>query len=136
MEVTLTMKKPVVWFLVVNETRLRLHQGLSPSGVPPTPELVIHSVQRNLRDVLADWPGRSFSSGSAARRSSMENGTDPRPHDRMEFLRQTFAMVDADRRARSFDRLVIVAGPRMLGLLLGKMPKSSQVIVSRKIAPD
>ena len=128
------MKKPVEWFLVMNETRARLVQGLPAHGVAAAAELVIRTEHRNLRDVMADKPGRSFSSGSAGRRSAMESGTDPLLQDRMEFLRQTFALIEAHRRASSFDRLVIVAGPRMLGLLRAEMPSSLQRVISREIA--
>jgi protein required for attachment to host cells len=128
------MKKPVEWFLVMSETRARLVPGLPVRGVAPAAELVIRAEHRNLREIMADKPGRSFSSASAGRRSAMENGTDPLMHDRVEFLRQTFALVEAHRRAASFDRLVLVAGPRMLGLLRDEMPKSIMVTVSREIA--
>ena len=127
------MKKPVEWFLVMDETRARLLQGLPARGVAAVPELVIRAEHRKLRDLMADKPGRSFSSGSAGHRSAMENGSDPLLHDKIDFLRQAFALVEAHRRAGSFDRLVIVAGPRMLGLIRSEMPKALQSFVSREI---
>ncbi|WP_167767262.1 host attachment protein [Jannaschia formosa] len=128
------MKRPVEWFLVISETRARIVRGLPAPGAAPAAELVIRAPHRNLHEIMADKPGRSFSPGSAGRRSAMENGSDPLLRDKVEFLHQALALVEAHRRAGSFDRLAIVAGPRMLGLVRAELSTSLRGIVSREIA--
>jgi len=124
--------KMVNWFLVMNETRARLVPGLPAIGAAAAPELVIRSDNHTVRKILADKTARRFASGDG-HSMDLEDGSDPLMHDKIVFLREAFSLVEAHRRAGSFDRLVIVAGPTMLGLLRDEMPKLLRKVVSREI---
>lgn len=127
------MKFPVEWFLVMNETRARLVQGLPAPGAAIAPELVLRAESCSVRELLADKRTQFFLANINGRPSSVEYTCDPIMKDKVAFVRQVFALLDAHRRAGSFDQLAIAASPRMLTLLRCEMPTALRSIISREI---
>ena len=120
------------WALVLNGSRCRILRGIThKDSVRPT-ELVLRSVSRNLRDIMSDKPGRSFTSAGGGRRSSMEYAGDPIAEDRQEFLGQVIAVLESHRRAGDFDQLAVFAEHGMLGHLRQMMPQTLAGLVIRE----
>lgn len=124
------------WALVVNGSRCRILRGISAKGEEVPAELVLRSEARNLRDIMSDKPGRSFSSGARGRRSAMEYGSDPVAEDQREFIRQIIALLESHRRAGDFDKLAIFAEHDMLGQLRQMMPDTLADLVIREVAKN
>jgi protein required for attachment to host cells len=57
-------------------------------------------------------------------------------HDLTLFAKEVGRRIDADRVSHKFDRLVIVAPPKMLGLLRQALPAPLQTLVAGEIAKD
>jgi len=127
------MKIPVEWFLVINETRARLVQGLPAPGAAAAPELVLRVESRSLRELLTDTRTQFFLANINGRPSSVEYTCDPIMKDKIAFVRQVFALLEVHRRAGSFDQLAIAASPRMLTLLRHETPTALRSIISREI---
>lgn len=123
------MKNPTTWALVSNGVRARILRTLDDSDREAPPELVRKTKAAHLRDHLSDRPGRSFSSDASGRRSALVPGSDPILHDMEEFARELVDLLDDAHRARAFDRLAMIAAPRMLGLLRNAMPPTLHACV-------
>lgn len=112
-----------IWALVLNGARCRILRGVTGSVDDAPSELVLRSESRNLRDIMADKPGRSFASAGGGRRSAMEYAGDPLVEDQRDFIRQIIALLESHRRAGDFDKLAVFAEHDMLGHLRQMMPQ-------------
>lgn len=121
------------WALVINGARCRVLRGLSAQGEEAPAELVLRSESRNLRDIMSDKPGRSFSSMGGGRRSAMQYASDPVAEDQREFIRQVISLLESHRRAGDFDQLAIFAEHDMLGHLRQMMPQALAELVIREV---
>lgn len=121
------------WTLVVNSARCRILRGLSDRGSIAPTELVLRSEVRNLRDIMSDRPGRSFTSNGGSRRSAMEYAGDPMAEDQREFVRQIIAILESHRLAGDFDKLAVFAEHDMLGHLRRMMPQTLADLVIREV---
>lgn len=70
-----------------------------------------------LREIMADRPGRSFSSGSHGQRSAMVYASDPEREADRAFAEAIAARLGALHREGALRRLAILAAPEMLGHL-------------------
>ena len=68
--------KDIVWALVMSSTQVRILRGISRENPHGEPELVLSTEHKDLRDIMSDKPGRSFSSVGSGR-SAMEYASDP-----------------------------------------------------------
>lgn len=121
------------WILVLNAQRARLIEGLAPPRSAAPPEHVLEATAAKLTDVMADKPGRSFSSGGTGRRSAMSYSSDPVRDSERAFVKQAVEMVEAAHLAGRFDRLAIFAAPEMLGLLREAISEALRQSVSREV---
>lgn len=121
------------WALILNGARCRIVRGVSGGGDGASAELVLRSESRNLRDIMSDKPGRSFTSAGSGRRSAMEYGSDPLAEDQREFIRQIIALLESHRRAGDFDKLAVFAEHDMLGHLRQMIPHALADLVTREV---
>lgn len=127
------MKRDRVWAVVMNAVRARIVRDTEErSGVR---DLVVRAKQRHLRDMMADRPGRSFSS-AGPRRSAMEYGSDPVREDMRAFAAEVVARLEEHRLAGDFDHLAVVATPQMLGILRPALTEGVRRIVVKETAKD
>lgn len=131
------MKTPRVWVLVADGSRARiLRDPFRRSGSDGSAdELVFRAEQRQLREIMADRPGRSFAS-EGARRSAMEYRSDPVREDEKAFASLLTEVLDSHRRAGDFDRLAVVASPRMLGDLRHAFTNALRGVTIREVPRD
>jgi protein required for attachment to host cells len=96
-------------------------------------------------DLETDRPGRRFggSQGTAhgqGQPQSHHHGVDGERstvmHDLTLFAKEVGRRIDADRIGRKFDKLVIVAAPKMLGLIRQSIPSQVQSMVAGEIPKD
>ncbi len=130
------MTKKPHWYLILTSTRARIVRGLPAAGEPVLPELVLRAPNRKLRDIMAAKPGRSFSSGSAGRRSAIEPGSDPIRQDAVDFVHEVIATLEALRSAGDFHSLTIFAAPDMLGLLRQDVPSRLKPLIAGEFAKN
>ena len=57
-------------------------------------------------------------------------------HEMSQYARAVARKIDEGRRKHEFDRLVIVAGPRMLGLLRQELPDTCRGVIAGEIPKD
>ena len=122
--------KPVrTWILIADARTARIVENAGPGkGVT----LVAgRTFQAEREPDFADQPGRTFESATTGR-SKLE------PHGGADYALDGFAAVlakeiERDRRARRFDRLVLCAGPQLLGALRQALSKEARAMVSAEI---
>lgn len=117
------MTKRVTWVLVADAAGARV---LRADAVARRLELVRtfrHEEGRMKPGTLVtDRPGRSFDSSHAGGRHAMEPDTDLKRAELQRFVRELADELDAFAADDSFDDLVLVAGPRLLGELRRALP--------------
>jgi len=122
------------WILVAHEAGARIFDNRGPGKGLALVEAIEHPEGRARdRDIASDRPGRSFRKNSGdPRRASMSRAEGP--HDRAvsDFARALADKLQLARVQNQFERLVLVAPPRFLGLLRSSLdgPTSQLVIGS------
>lgn len=131
------MKAKTTWVLVADGARARIVRDVA-TGVATAdrPEdLVFEIDHKQLREMMADRPGRSFAS-EGARRSAMEYRSDPVAEQEAAFADMLLERLEQRHAAHEFDRLLIVAEPRMLGLIRQKVSPTLQRAVVKEVPKD
>ena len=131
------MKPQKIWVLVADGARARILRDVVPAGKTRAgrEDLVFRSEQRQLREIMADKPGRSFAS-TGTRRSAMEYNSDPVREDDRAFAATLAEVLDAHRVAGDFDQLVVAAAPQMLGDLRQAFPANLRRATIAEVAKD
>jgi protein required for attachment to host cells len=102
---------------------------LRPAGKIENPEAGLPP-----RELVSDRPGRGFSGGQ--RHALDGERTSRRWHPQIDLARQIAEAVDRGRTRHEFDRLVIMAGPRMLGLIREALPAPARALVALEVPKD
>lgn len=126
------------WILVAHEAGARLFESHGPGKGLQLVEEVEHPAGR-ARDgeIDTDRPGRSFRKNSAdPRRAAMSRSEGP--HDRAvaSFARELANKLQHGRMQNEFERLVLVAPPRFLGLLRSSIDTPTQQLVVGSLDKD
>ena len=107
--------------LVMDSAHARILPDIADDTAEPE-TLESTAAAARLGEIMADRAGRSFASDGSGRRSAMEPGSDPIKRAMQDFARETLDMLTRRQREGAFDRLAIVASPKMLGVLRDEMP--------------
>jgi protein required for attachment to host cells len=90
-------------------------------------------------ELETDRPGRRFGGGGGAQPAN-HHGVDgersTERHELTQFAKEVAQRIDNDRVHHEFDRLVIVAGPKMLGLLRQELPDTCKGVLAGEISKD
>ncbi|HEY7740634.1 MAG TPA: host attachment protein [Steroidobacteraceae bacterium] len=122
------------------EARIYLMRGASLrlAAALENPSAHLHD-----RDLKSDRPGRVFDRAPPARgrrgavgHHSTGGERKPRRQLAAEFARSIATAAAANRRESGFDRLVLVAGPRLLGQLRRALPAGLRTRVAAEVAKD
>ncbi|MBC8338922.1 MAG: host attachment protein [Alphaproteobacteria bacterium] len=130
------MKAKTTWIVVADEKAVRVFQTIGfgkgfdeRKGSYPAAEPVPD------RELVSDKPGRAFDSRGFGRHA-MEFRTSPKRTEEKKFARKIAEwLIDEDRR-HHFDRLAIIAPPKLLGDLRREIPGGLNSKVFREVAKD
>jgi protein required for attachment to host cells len=87
------------------------------------------------RELEADRPGRAFSS-STGQRHGIDGERSMRRTDQQDFAKRVTDAIERGRHAGNFDRVVLAAGPRMLGMLRAGLSDATRNSVAAEVAKD
>lgn len=125
-----------IWVLVADSGRARLFQA---SGVKAPLEeqtdLVMPIARLQEQDLVSDRPGRSFDSAGEGRHA-MEPSTPAKEVESDRFAARIAALLDSERLAGAYTRLVLVAPPRFLGQLRDALSDPVRALVSAELNKD
>jgi protein required for attachment to host cells len=138
MDQEMELKPLRIWVLVADGARARVLRNVvtHERAAEPLEELVFTSPKKQLREIMADKPGRGFASAGAARRSSMEYHSDPVHEEQQAFAETLVSVLDEHLVAGDFDRLAIIAAPRMLGDLRQALSETLRSVTVAEISKD
>jgi protein required for attachment to host cells len=106
---------------------------------PGAPLAAVDSARNELSrlhdtDLESDREGRGF--GPAGQRHGVNGERSTERHEVMNFARAVARRIEDDRVAHAFDRLVLIAGPRMLGLLRQALPEICRHTLAGEVPKD
>jgi protein required for attachment to host cells len=131
------MKAKMTWILVADGARARIVRLVEPKAQieNQTEDLVFEIDHKQLREIMSDRPGRSFAS-EGARRSAMEYHSEPVQEQEARFATMLLGELERHHAAHEFDRLAIIAEPRMLGTIRQKLSPALRRTIVGEVAKD
>ena len=118
------MNNKTTWVLIADSSRARI---LGTKGeldeLAPVEDQVFRNAHPRLREILSDRPGRTFDSVGSGRHA-MAYSSDARREDERKFAAELSAVLEDAFSQSEYDRLVVVAAPRMLGELRASFPEA------------
>ena len=126
------------WILVAHDAGARTFENQGPGKGIALVEEVDHPEGRaRASELESDRPGRSFRKNSAdPRRAAMSRSQGPHERVVADFARQLAGKLRDGRVANAFDRLVLVAPPKFLGLLRSSLDGPTAACVVGSLDKD
>jgi protein required for attachment to host cells len=124
-----------VRIVVADEREANFFDGSKADG-PLTARGEMRNETAGMKDIEleTDREGRRFGGGGHHHGVDGERSTER--HELTLFAKEVADRIDKDRVNREFDKLVIVAPPRMLGLLRQSLSAPSQAMLAGEISKD
>jgi protein required for attachment to host cells len=135
-EVTMPGTPAVHWVVVANASRARVFAADLFFATFESIEDRIHPSSR-MRDqqLVSSAPGRSYAS-PGGNHTAFDRHTDPHDVEVERFARELADLLDEARKAERYERLVLVAPPKFLGLLRETIDANTARTVIGSIARD
>jgi protein required for attachment to host cells len=132
-----------VRIVVADERKAMFFDSSKPSDMQACGEVENPAAGLKDTDLETDRPGRRFggtNGGNGQGNQSHHHGVNgersTEQHELLMFAKEVGLRIDADRVGHKFDRLVLVAPPKMLGLLRQSLPTQSQSLLASEIPKD
>jgi protein required for attachment to host cells len=125
------------WGLAIDGARARIVRDLEEElhGAPVPEELGLEVRPHKLGEIMSDRPGRGHASVGSAR-SAMEYASDPVREAERDFCEEVLWLLGSHHRRGDFDRLVVAAEPRMLGLLRDRRSREIEAATVAEVPKD
>ena len=118
------------WVVVADQSKARIFTVEDPRGpLIQMDELEHPEARKREQELISDRPGRSFDS-SGQGRHAMGTSVEPKKEEAIRFAKQVADYLQAAHHEGRFNRLVLVAGPPLLGLLRDKLKSLSGANIS------
>lgn len=128
------MTEPITVRVVVADERDATFFDLTKPQAPLEERGSLHNDSaRPDRELETDRPGRRFG-GAHGNRHAVDGERSTQRHETELFAKQVCQALDGARTRHEFDRLVIIAAPRMLGMLREALPAPCQAVVAAEVA--
>jgi protein required for attachment to host cells len=130
------MRQKTIWILLADGAQARIleYQGRG-AGLTQVEGMVFKQEHLENRDIMADKPGRAFSSAGTGR-AAMAYPTDPAQYRETTFMAEMADVLESAVQDGAFDELIIAAAPRALGDLRKALPSSVSSRVTAEIDKD
>ena len=135
-----------VRIVVADERQASFYDAVTPKS-PLTERGSLHNERGGKRDIdlETDRPGRRFggtsgvshgSGGVEGHHHGVTGEKSTVQHELTLFAKEVARRIETDRARNQFDRLVLVAGPKMLGLLRQSLSNPTQWMLAGEISKD
>jgi len=123
----------VTWVLVADSSQADIYSRQKRlSQLESVQHLTEPEARSREQEFASDSPGRSFDSRGDGRHA-MEPDHTGKDHLRETFVRRIASVLESARNANSFQNLVIVAAPALLGELRSQLSSTTQKLVVAEI---
>ena len=124
------------WIVVADSARARILSAVDPgSALKPVEQLVSPASRMHERDLTSDKPGRAFDSAGKGRHATSSSKS-AKEQIAINFAREVADHLEKGRIDNQYQRLVMVADPKFLGLLMKSLSDPAQKLVSLKLDKD
>ena len=130
------MKTPKTWILIADGARARLVEKQGPGGtLVPVGSAAFAASHAPSRDFGTDKPGRTHDR-SGTRQTAMEPRQDWHTFEKEKFATDMAHLLDREAERDAFDRLVLVAPPKTLGVLRDQLGADARGRVVAELGKD
>lgn len=130
------MKPTITWILLADGAQAKVFKHAGPgTGLTAIADLQFEEEPKKASEIMADKPGRSFSSNGDGR-SAMEYSSDPVKVREARFVQSVAEALEARRQKGDFGRLIIAAAPTALGDLRSAMSDQLKATVVAELNKD
>jgi protein required for attachment to host cells len=130
------MKPTVTWILLADGAQAKVFAHSGPgTGLTPVEDLLFEEEPLKASEIMADKPGRSFSSAGHGR-SAMEYSSDPVAVRETRFVKSVAHALEKKYEQSAFGRLIIAAAPTALGDIRDAMGKNLKEAVVAEMPKD
>lgn len=127
---------PKAWIVVADAARARIFSADSPiAALQPVHDLISPEARLHERDLGSDRPGRVYDIGGEGRHAA-DAPTSPKQHEAARFAGSVADELERGRLDNAYDRLVLVAEPRFLGLIRKAVKSGVARLVTLEIDKD
>ena len=129
------MKAKVTWVLIADGATAKVFEHRPREGFTAVDDLMFEQEPLKAGEIMADKPGRSYSSGSDGR-SAMEYSSDPVAVRERRFVERVAEELERKHQQHAFDRLIVVAAPTALGDLRPAFSKGLRDTIVAELPKD
>lgn len=130
------MKSIKTWILVADAAHSRIFENLGPGkGLRELPEEAREQTVPPTREIGTDRPGRTHDSAGTSRHA-MAPRADWHDQASENFAKALGEHLNAARLKNAYDRLILVAPPKSLGLLRDALTPRTAAVVAAEINKD
>ena len=130
------MKRKRIWILVADGARARLlvHEP-SKNGFKPALDREFIGTNLPSREIASDRGGRALG-GDRQASHGVQPKSDPHRYEEEMFAREIASALEKGRKHDAFDQLIVVAPPRILGVLRSSFTKPLQERIKVELNKD
>ena len=123
----------ITWILSANRSNASLFESDWPGKSMRRLQDISHSKGRlQNKDINTDKPGRSFDSMGQGRHS-MGSDQDPIDHVAQQYASELAELLNKGRLSNAYEKLVLIAEPKFLGILRAALDKNTALLVVQSI---
>ena len=127
---------PRTWVIVADSARARAVRWIAHgAALEPIEDFDMGYHHQRGRDIMSDRPGRTHESQGTTRHA-IEPHSDPVRETERRFAAHVAESLKRRHDGNEFDRLVVVAGPTMLGDLRAALPQALRAVVHAELGKD
>ena len=121
------------WILSANRSNASLFESDWPGKSMRRLQDISHPKGRlQNKDINTDKPGRSFDSMGQGRHS-MGSDQDPIDHVAQQYASELAELLNKGRLSNAYEKLVLIAEPKFLGILRAALDKNTALLVVKSI---
>lgn len=131
------MHGKVTWILVADGQHATVYRHDGPGkGLLTVPEVGGSRAGLKAHDIMSDKPGRDRGFAGASGSAGMTPRSDPHEAEEQRFTEHVAGQLDAAAAAKKFERLILVAPPRTLGILRHALAAPTKKLVNAELDKD
>lgn len=125
------------WIVVADASRARFFEVLDRHDtLRELEDLVNPAGRQNERDLRTDGHGRYYGRGEQMQGHAAVPNTDPVTHELQLFAKRIGKHLEHGRTQHRYERLCIIAAPKVLGLIRQHLDKSTRALVAGELDKD
>lgn len=125
------------WIVVADASRARFFEVLDANDTLREMEDMVNPAGRQQdRDLRTDNQGRYYGRGEQMQGHTAVQNTDPVMHELQLFAKRIGKHLEHGRNEHRYDRLCIIAAPKVLGLIRQHLDKTTRTLVTDELDKD